>query len=326
MERKTNVFLSSDTGETIINDFPDDNCLSCIKENYSCGKTMIVCPLSSVKKRISLKFSEIGNLYVCDDKENLTKNFNTMVDLIFHCSKTLSSKYLSLKSQARESARNEIDTFKHNIEHINSDSINEFYSFIPQENFVKNFRKLKESVSEALDKDSSGAVDLIARLARYNLNIKTELSIISKLDSAGSTPNFLKANPRDAIMINIYMLYPDFKSRGVYVDVSEYREQFDIDFEALQVATYYIIENASKYTHDNSELTVSFTRKPDSLTISFSMYSLYIDEMDETLIFDEGFKGKMAQKTRKSGKGIGLYRAKRLMEFCKGRLYVDPGT
>lgn len=34
----------------------------------------------------------------------------------------------------------------------------------------------------------------------------------------------------------------------------------------------------------------------------------------------------MSQKNEEIRESIGLYRAKRLMEFCKGRLYVDPGT
>ena len=325
-QRRTDIFLSSPDGDTIINDFRDARCLRCISENSKLGQKKIDCPIYSVSKRICLKNTDSGNLYVCDNKEKSSKNFDNMVELLYHSSKSLASKYVLLKAQARESARNEIDTFKHNIEHINSDAINEFYSFIPQDIFVKNFRKLQDSVRQALFNDKDGAVNLIVRLARYNLNIKTELSIISKLDSAGSSPNFSKANPRDSIMTNVYMLYPDFKSRDIYVNVSEYRERFDIDFEALQVATYYIIENASKYAHDNSILNIEFENNKTTLTISFSMYSLFIGQEEEKLIFDEGFKGAEAIETGRSGKGIGLFRAKRLISFCKGELFLNPGN
>lgn len=325
-QKRTNIFFSSSSGETIINDFEDENCLFCISQNSKKGKGLIDCSIHNCKKRIYIRSSKSGNLYVCDDKEKSYKNFISLVELIYHSAKNLLEKYKQIKCSARESARNEIDIFKHNIEHINSDAINEFYSFIPQETFVKNFRKLQELVRNELQNNKDAAVDLITRLARYNLNIKTELSIISKLYNIGSSPNFSKANPRDAIMTNIYMLYPDFKNKHVYVDVDEFWDWLEIDFEALQVASYYIIENASKYTSEKSKLRVSFSY-PDNetLNIVFSMNSLYINEAERPLIFDEGFKGEQAIKTGRSGKGIGLYRAKRLIIYCHGEFIINAG-
>lgn len=325
-QHKTNIFLSSSCGETIINEMQDERCLSCISSNAHSGNCAIICPIEQSKKRIALRSSSIGNLYVCDDREKSTKNFISLVELFYHSSKSICEKHSSLKKQVIEAARDEIDSFKHNIEHINSDAINEFYSYIPQDTFVKNFRRLQESVDDALRKDKKGGVDLITRLARYNLNIKTELSIITKLSSEGGAPNFSRANPRDAIMTNVYMLYPDFRAKNVFVEVNEYRERFDIDFEALQVASYYIIENAAKYTNNNSRFVISFQKQKDSLRIVFNMNSLYIEPMDIPLIFDEGFKSEIAQETGLSGKGIGLYRAKRLISFCKGSLSVEAGN
>ena len=325
-ERKTNIFLSSATGETIINELPDERCLSCISSTLRLQHSSLNCPLEKGKKRVAIKSSSLCNLYVCDDKEKSATNFNSMVELLYHSSKTVFDKHSLAKKQAIETVRNEIDSFKHNIEHINSDAINEFYSYIPQDTFVKNFRRLQESVDEALKKDKKGGVDLITRLARYNLNIKTELSIITKLSSEGGKPNFSRANPRDAIMTNVYMLYPDFRAKEVYVDVGEYRERFDIDFEAIQVATYYIIENAAKYTSDKSQFNINFVKRKDSLRIEFNMYSLYIEPADVPLIFDEGFKSEAAKETGLTGKGIGLYRAKRLVSFCKGQLSLEAGT
>lgn len=324
--KRTNIFLSSTQGDTILNDFDDSNCLICIANNFKLGNSIVNCQISGEKKRISIKSSNNLNQYICDNKEKTAKNFALMAELLYHSSKTIVEKFNSLEEKARESARNEIDSFKHNIEHINSEAIYEFYSFIPQDRFVKRYKELQEIVKKSLGKDLNGAVNLITRLVRYNLNIKTELSIISKLNCVGSTPNFSKANPRDAIMTNIYMLYPDFKKRNIFVDVSEYRDWFDIDFEALQVATFYIIENASKYSCENSNFNISFCQEKTTLSIYFKMYSLFIDEDDGYLIFDEGYKGREALQSGKSGKGIGLFRAKRLIKFCKGELILKPGS
>lgn len=324
-ERKTNIFIQTHDKEIVLNTLPDMSCLSCICKNINLGIKNIVCPLSSIKKRLSYKSLNQGELYICDSKEKTSANFKVLSELIEHSVPNMVSLYRKAQENSFAAVRVEIDSLKHNIEHINSDAINEFYSFIPQETFVKKYRELLESVKRAIKNDIDGAGDLVTRLARYNLNVKTELSVFSKLNNPTALPNYSLANPRDAIMTNVYMLYPDFKKKSVYVDVGEYYRRFNVDFEALQVATYYIIENAAKYTMRSSRMNISFTERLDVLVIEFAMKSLYVNEGEEELIFTEGYKGKQAQQAGKSGKGIGLNRALKLINFCKGRLTLEVG-
>lgn len=324
-ERLTRVYISNSLGEVIINNLPDDACVKCIREHSHLDGIQFDCQLNNTKKRVYCKVTSGESILICDDKEKSRKNFAGLVELISHSTKGLLSLADKVKHECRLSITKEIDTFKHNIEHINSDAINEFYAFIPQDNFVKNYRGLRDLVSEEINNDHKGATDLISHLVRYNLNIKTELSIASKLNTT-SNPNYSSANPRDVIMTNIYMLYPTFKERQVYVDVDEFRDKIILDFEALQVASYYIIQNASKYTEEASRFEISFSKNSENIEILFRMKSLYIDEETEKLMFNEGYKGELAKKTEKSGKGIGLYRAKRLINICKGTLSVEPGT
>lgn len=324
-ERKTNIYIQTHDKDIVLNTLPDISCLLCIGENIKSGIKNTTCPLSNVKKRLSYKSLAQGELYICDSKEKTSNNFKVLAELIEHSVPNLISLYEKTQESSFAKVRGEIDSFKHNIEHINSDAINEFYCFVPQETFVRKYRDLLDSVKQAIKKDLDGAGDLITRLARYNLNVKTELSVFSKLNNPTTLPNYSLVNPRDAIMTNVYMLYPDFKKKSVYVDVGEYYKRFNVDFEAIQVATYYIIENAAKYTMRSSKMNISFSERLDVLVVEFVMKSLYVDEGEESLIFTEGYKGKQAQKAGKSGKGIGLNRAMRLIEFCKGRLTMEAG-
>lgn len=324
-ERKTNIFVQTSDKEIVLNTLPDLSCLSCIDKNVTSGIKSATCPLNNIKKRMVHKSLTQGELYICDSKERTSTNFKVLAELIEHSVPNMLSLYKKTKGDSLAKVRGEIDSLKHNIEHINSDAINEFYSFIPQETFVRRYRELLDSVKQTIKQDIDGAGDLITRLARYNLNVKTELSVFSKLNNPTAQPNYSLANPRDAIMTNIYMLYPDFKKKSVYVDVGEYYGRFNVDFEALQVATYYLIENAAKYTMRSSKMNISFTERLDVLVIEFVMKSLYVNESEDELIFTEGYKGEQAQKAGKSGKGIGLNRALRLIEFCKGKLTFEPG-
>ncbi len=324
-ERKTNIFVQTCDKEIVLNTLPDLSCLLCIDKTISSGVKSATCPLNNIKKRMVYKSLDQGELYICDSKEKTSNNFKVLAELIEHSVPNMLSLYKKAKADSLTKVRGEIDSLKHNIEHINSDAINEFYSFIPQETFVRKYRELLESVKRTIKNDIEGAGDLITRLARYNLNVKTELSVFSKLNNPTALPNYSLANPRDTIMTNVYMLYPDFKKKGVYVDVGEYYRRFNVDFEALQVATYYLIENAAKYTMRSSRMTISFSERLDVLVIEFAMKSLYVNEGEEELIFTEGYKGEQAQKAGKSGKGIGLNRAMKLINFCKGRLTLEAG-
>lgn len=321
----TNIFMANASGETIINDFPDGSCLYCFNESCHDRQKTIICPLCSLKKHVIHYQDELGTLEICDAKEKTTKNFITLAELIKHVRPFLLKRFSSLADGIKRSANKDLETFKHNIIHINSDAINEFYSFITQDSLVKNYRKLYEFVYSATKSNPNDAAELITRLVKYNLNIKTELSVISKLNNPDSQPSYSMGNPRDAIMTSVYTLYPLFRKNSIYVNVGEYWEKINIDYDALQVASFYIIQNAAKYCEKKSKVDIEFERLPHSLNISFSMRSLYIAEDEESKIFLEGFQGSQARLSKRGGKGLGMYRAKRLVDFFNGALTLEAG-
>ncbi len=323
-QKQTNIFLSTD-GDVVINELPEGKCLECIESNSSCKAMQVLCPLSNEPKRVALKFFDTEKLYVCDNKEKKASNFLSLVNLLIHGAKEVVQKYHKIREEIRNSARTEIDTFKHNIESINANSLHEFYSLVSIDYENSNYGQLQENIKKVVDDAPDKVVDLLARLTRYNLNIKTELFITSKLDCIESNPNFKWGNPRDAIMKNVYMLYPDFKKRNIYINVDEYRQRFDIDFEALQVATFYILGNATKYCSPHSNLYVLFTDSHDYLCIEFRMNSLFVPEAESSMIFSKNYIGEQAKKTGRSGKGLGLYWAKKLITLCNGSLDFNNG-
>lgn len=323
--RRTNLFLTNSKGETVINDFTEDSCLNCIVGCNSKGQRAAICPFDGMKRRVLFLEDEKGKLYICDDKEKTTKNFLTLVDLIKHSRKLLIERYETIDKDVRKATVKEIEAFKHNIVHINSDAINEFYSFISQDFLFKNYRRLLDKIDEIIRSNPDEAAELMARLVKYNLNIKTELSVVSKLNNPDCKPSLTTGNPRDAVMSSVYTLYPMFREQQVYVNVGEYREKFDIDYDALQVAAFYIIENAIKYSLKGSTVNIEFIRGQHSLNIEFAMNSFFIEDEELPHLFVEGFQGKLAKKSGRGGKGIGLYRAKRLADFFEGELLLDAG-
>ena len=322
---RTSIFLSDETGRTVINDFEEPSCLNCITTCSIRGMRSAVCALDGKKRHVFFVQDEKGQLYICDDKEKTSKNFLTYVDLIKHCRPALVERYRNLATDIQRAAFKEIDAFQHNIVHINAEAINEFYSYITQDTLVTQYWKLHELISDNITRQKEESVELIAKLARHNLRIKTELSVMSKLSNPDGKPSFNLGKPRDAIMSNVYMHYPMFNKRRVRVNVAENWDKFNIDYDTLQVASFYIIENTTKYTEKGSTLNIDFKMTPHQCAIEFSMSSLFVKASEVERIFDEGFRGEEAQKTKKGGKGIGLYRAQRLVNFMNGKLLIEAG-
>ena len=322
---RTNIRVTNSCGDNIIDDFADVSCMSCILNSHIKGHRSTVCPIDGVRRNVFYTSDTLGYLYVCDDKERTSKNFKVLAELILHSRPSILRRYDEMGASIRRDAFKEMDDFKHNIVHLNTDAINEFYYFIEQEYLVKNYRKMHDKISRTISEKPRQAADLIAHLAKYNLNIKTEISAVSKLSNSCSRPNYGSNNPRDAIMTSVYTLYPMFRKRSVSINVGEFRDKFEIDYEALQVASFYLIENAAKYTEKGGTVNITFERTQHMVQIIFAMKSLFLKEGEAEHIFEEGFQGSQAVETKRGGKGIGLYRAKRLLNFFEGDLSVEPG-
>lgn len=322
---RTKLYITDVTGNPIINDFDVGVCLNCILDCHKQGKRSTDCQIDGFKKHVKFISDEQGKIYICDDKEKTSRNFQTLVDLIKHCRPSLIKRHNEIASDIKRIAFKELDALEHNIVHINADAINEFYSFITQDTLVTNYWKLQELIAENINSNRNDAIELISKLARYNLRIKTELSVVAKLNNPDGKPSFNIGKPRDAIMSSVYMLYPMFKNRNVRVEVGESWDKFEIDYDALQVASFYIIENATKYIEKDSTFNIRFVRTQHQFRVEFLMMSLFIEENEVDHIFEEGYRGVHAQKTKKDGKGIGLYRAKRLVHFIEGELHLEAG-
>lgn len=121
------------------------------------------------------------------------------------------------------------------------------------------------------------------------------------------------------------MFFNDFNEKDVYIDIEEYYEKVYVDFESVQVAIYHIIENAAKYIAPKTNANITFKIEKHTQYIIFAMTSLYINQDEEFEIFNEGYSGIVAKQLKKAGKGIGMYRAKRLIELNNGTLTVEAG-
>ncbi len=97
-----------------------------------------------------------------------------------------------------------------------------------------------------------------------------------------------------------------------------------IDYESIHVALYHLIENAAKYIRPDTIFHVKMKSMLGKTEITMDMTSTEIADCEVNRIFEEGVSGDLAVRTGKSGDGIGLSRAKKIVELNQGTLSVTP--
>ncbi|MGZ0655927.1 ATP-binding protein [Coraliomargarita sp. W4R72] len=210
----------------------------------------------------------------------------------------------------------------HNLSSLNAHSIQEVYSFIPQDDGSQTFRARFKGAEKIVKDNTKDAAKTLIRVAQNNTRMKVELSVFSRLlgDNPILKPSIHKIHK---VLINVfYVFFPDFTDKQISVSYGTCYKAVFVDYESIHAALYYIVENASKYAKNATDINVQFEECDNDIKITISMWSLLILPEEADTIFDEGVSGFYAIKTKKSGDGIGMNRAKKLIEHNQGALQI----
>jgi signal transduction histidine kinase len=91
----------------------------------------------------------------------------------------------------------------------------------------------------------------------------------------------------------------------------------------FEILPYLIIDNAIKYSPQNSTVEISFYETQTSTRVEFTSMGPQIEDDEAEKIFERGFRGRHGQRSAATGSGLGLHLAKRLVERFRGRISVD---
>lgn len=125
-------------------------------------------------------------------------------------------------------------------------------------------------------------------------------------------------------MNTLYLFFPDFSEKDVYVNVLPCSFDVYVDYESLSVALYHIIQNSVKYCMPKQEIEISFQLNDNFVEVDFKMASLRIEEDETDNIFKASISGKNAKKHNLSGSGMGMSLVRRIIDLNSGKIEVVP--
>lgn len=324
MEKSCYKKLINIDGEVLLNTFQYEECKSCLENVTSDCEKKDFCNEDHCTRWRGFRKTKYGSVLICSNYGKKS-NFIADFDVITSSLRIIKTTQDEAVKYREEEAVKRIRRVLHNIRTINAHSLQEIRSIIPDSLYKGNLKDAMKAASSHLRNNSHNIAHGILEIAKDMYSIKTEFSVYDKLIRGDAAMDKRPFNIRDVLMTVVYPFFPDFTTKDVYIDISNHWESTRIDFETMQVALYHIIENTSKYVMPSSSVEVAFPSTEKEQRIEFKMRSLYIEECEVNSIFEEGYSGKQAKENGLQGEGIGLYRARKLIERNGGTLTIRPG-
>ena len=123
------------------------------------------------------------------------------------------------------------------------------------------------------------------------------------------------------ININIYKKFDkcrkvlkNYQKRNIFINFSGTAYKMFKAYSSFEMIPFLLLENAVKYSVNDSEVNVLFESQISKLIIRIESFSPYCSREELEKITERGFRGKNAQKTN-DGSGIGLYFVKILCDL-----------
>ena len=236
-----------------------------------------------------------------------------------------SLKYLeNIIKESNDKVNKSTSRLLHNLTSLNAHNIQEIYSLVPQDLLARKVSGQVRLVEKVIKQESRETALCLLRLAKNNIAMKTEFSVFNKLFDKNPNLQFKFHNVHKVMMNILYLFFADFTDKNVNVKIDcEGKKTAFFDYESIHVALFHLIENSVKYVQPNTELNIKIGEVNNQILISFEMDSIQITKEEVDFLFDEGVSGEYSKKSGKSGSGIGLSRAKNILELNSSSITLD---
>lgn len=184
----------------------------------------------------------------------------------------------------------------------------------------------KDDLYQLLPDEYSKLFDRIKTLYVISTMINTRYSLYSY----EKNPDILTLG--SPINTNIYKKFDkcrkvlkNYQKKNVYINFTGTSYKVFKAYPSFEMIPFLLLENAAKYSQNNTEVNVSFLSEQSSLIIKIESFSPYCSNDELNKISERGFRGKNAERTN-DGTGIGLYFVNILCNLHKILLSFDSDS
>ncbi len=322
----TYYFAINAEGEHIFDNFPSN--LKHITKNYIESTSPIDLNIEElkIKARIGKRSNSFGTIYTLTFDKKYVDRYKLFKEL-------LGFSIISLESLANfhksiliaQTVKTE--ELIHNITSLNTYSIQNLYSLIPQRTLSENINKQKDIIRGIISEKPNVTTDTLLKLIKYNLSMKLEFSVFERTQNPNAPIKKISHSIRNIVLSILQIFVDDFENKKIEVSLdsgSDSERRLEIDDDSLFVSLFYLLENSVKYCCPNTRYKIHFKEESDCFSISFNMISIKIETYEIAKLTDYGYRSDFAKKINLEGKGIGMFRIVKTLKFNDAKLEIIP--
>lgn len=171
-------------------------------------------------------------------------------------------------------------------------------------------------------------VDLLGKAYQRNnhvIDIVNNLLNISEIEEGRMTYDFQKGDVKEILqdLQKASALDAERKQIQVKTDFFSGKAPLDMDKQKLSMAFQNIIDNALKYSPQQSTVTVTLKKKADQYLVTIQDQGIGISTNDRSKIFSKFYRGKNAREKETTGSGLGLYIVKNIVQRHHGQIWFE---
>ena len=233
----------------------------------------------------------------------------------------------SLSENKKQIAKNQnaqTEELLHNLTTLNTYSIHDLFSLIPQDALAKNINTQKEIVKNILIEKPNVSASTLLQLIKYNLALKVEFSVFEKTLKEYPLVQKMEDSIRNVILSILQIFITDFNDKNITVSLDSSEKRLQLDYDSFSVSLYYIFDNAVKYCSRNTHFKIILKEFPDCFSVLFDMLSIRIEDDEIEKLYMKNYRSEIAKKMNAKGSGIGMFRILKTLKLNDAELIIKP--
>jgi len=304
-----------------------ETCHECLFQYSGIGTSNVVCSIDGNTKRIAHIVNRHGKMFACSYGSKTKHNFMAELEALKIGQQYFNGISKKIVKETLEDEKNRVIRLEHNLKTLNGQCLQLMENIVPQHLFLKNIHasEVVTTVENIISTKIRETALTSLKLVKHLMSVKSELLVYDIIFQSDVKLQKENHKVRDVLMLVLYKFFGELYDKNVFVDVDNYYEWGYFDFDTVNVALYYIVENISKYICPDTTIKVHLNKTSTMNVISFEMRSLHVDKDEEGKIFHKGYSGKAAKQMSLSGEGLGMYQAHRLLEMNEAKIDFVAG-
>ncbi|MDD3924168.1 MAG: HAMP domain-containing sensor histidine kinase [Erysipelotrichaceae bacterium] len=233
----------------------------------------------------------------------------------------LSNRIASYEFEELSASFNSMAEQLGSVEMLRSDFVNNFsHEFKTPIVSLKGFAKILKS-KDLSDGERNEFLDIIISEAERLTILSQNVLSLSKIENQLIVTNNELYDISEQVRCAILLLDQKWKKKLIQFDVDIDEIKFKGNEELLNQVFINLIDNAIKFSNENSTIKVKLTDYDDHISFVIIDQGLGMDQNTQRYIFDKFYQGDNSHATE--GNGIGLTIVKKIIELYNGSIIVD---